>query len=54
MCYAIPVQATSIGWVLGGVLMDTIGNFETVLVSVFGGLIIVVIAMISSKEFRNA
>ena len=33
--------------------MDTIGNFETILVSVFGGLTIMLITMISSKEFRG-
>jgi MFS family permease len=52
--FAISVQGISIGWILGGMLMDAIGNFETVLVAVFGGWIIVLITMVSSKEFRNA
>ena len=33
--YTIPLQGVSIGWMLGGVLMDLIGNDPTVLVSVF-------------------
>ncbi|MCH8230444.1 MAG: MFS transporter, partial [Chloroflexi bacterium] len=52
--FTISAQSISVGWILGGVLMDTIGNFETVLVAVFGGLTIVLITMVSSKEFRNA
>jgi len=52
--FTISIQAASVGWILGGVLMDTIGNFETVLVSVAGSLTIVLITMVSSKEFRNA
>ena len=52
--FAISSQGISVGWILGGALMDAIGNFETILVSVFGGLTIVLITMISSKEFRNA
>ncbi|MCI0837901.1 MAG: MFS transporter, partial [Chloroflexi bacterium] len=31
--YAIALQGVSIGWMLGGVLMDSIGNFPTVLVA---------------------
>ena len=52
--FMIAIQSVSIGWILSGVLMDTIGNFETVLVAVFGGWTVVLITMISSKEFRNA
>ena len=52
--FAISVQGVSVGWILGGVLMDLIGNFETILVSVAGSLTIVLITMVSSKEFRNA
>ena len=52
--FTISIQGVAAGWILGGVLMDTIGNFETVLVAVFGGLTIVLITMISSKDFRNA
>jgi hypothetical protein len=52
--FTISIQGVSVGWILGGVLMDSIGNFETVLVAVFGSLTIVLIPMISSKEFRGA
>ena len=52
--FTISIQGQYIGWILSGVLMDTIGNFPTVLVAVFGGLTIVLITMVSSKEFRSA
>ena len=52
--FTISVQGLFVGWILGGVLMDAIGNFETILVSVFGGGTIVLITMVSSKAFRSA
>ena len=52
--YAIALQGVSIGWMLGGVLMDSIGNFPTVLVAVGGGWVIVLVAMVLSADFRRA
>jgi MFS family permease len=52
--FTISTQGIAVGWILGGVLMDTMGNFPTVLVAVFGGLATVLITMDSSKDFRNA
>jgi hypothetical protein len=52
--YAIALQGVSVGWMLGGVLMDSIGNFPTVLVAVGGGWVFVSIAMIASRDFRRA
>jgi MFS family permease len=52
--FTISVQGLAVGWILGGVLMDAIGNFSTVLVAVFGGLVMVLTTTIFSKEFRNA
>ena len=52
--FAMALQGGAIGWILGGVLMDTVGNFETVLITVAGGTIVVLITMVVSKEFRNA
>ncbi len=52
--YAISVQTLAAGWLIGGFLLDTIGNFPTVLVSVAGAWGIVAIAYASSKELRNA
>ena len=46
--YAITMQSVSIGWILGGALLDLIGNFPTVLVSVGGGTAIMALAMIAS------
>ena len=52
--YAITMQSVSIGWILGGALLDLIGNFPTVLVSVGGGTAIMALAMIASRDFRRA
>ena len=52
--YAIALQGVSVGWMLGGVLMDSIGNFPTVLVAVGGGWVIVLVAMVASRDFRRA
>ena len=52
--YAIALQGVSLGWMLGGVLMDVIGNFPTVLVAVGGGWVVVVVAMVFSRDFRRA
>ena len=52
--YAITMQGISIAWILGGWLMDLIGEFPTVLVSVGGGTAIMALAMIVSRDFRRA
>ena len=52
--YTIPLQSVSIGWMLGGVLMDLIGNYPTVLVSVFGGWVVGGVALVASRDFRRA
>ena len=52
--YTIPLQGVSIGWMLGGVLMDLIGNYPTVLVSVFGGWVVGGVALVASRDFRRA
>ncbi|MCH7971277.1 MAG: MFS transporter [Chloroflexi bacterium] len=52
--YAIALQGSSAGWLLGGVLMDVIGNFPTVLVAVAGGWVIILLAMVVSRDFRRA
>jgi MFS family permease len=52
--YAISVQSLSAGWLPGGFLLDTIGNFPTVLVSIGGAWSIVFLNYASSKELRRA
>ena len=52
--YTIPLQGFSIGWMLGGVLMDLIGNYPTILVSVFGGWVVGGVAQVASRDFRRA
>ena len=52
--YAISLQGVSVGWMLGGFLLDQIGNFPTVLVSVGGGWAILLVSLASSKDLRNA
>lgn len=52
--YTIPLQGVSIGWMLGGVLMDLIGNYPTILVSVFGGWVVGGVAQVASRDFRRA
>lgn len=52
--YAVSMQGTALGWMFGGFLLDTIGNFPTVLVSIVGAWGIMVIAYASSKELRSA
>lgn len=52
--YAISLQGLSLGWMLGGFLLDLIGNFPTVLVSVGGGWAILLIALVASKDLRHA
>ena len=52
--YAITMQGISIAWILGGWLMDLIGEFPTVLVSVGCGTAIMALAMIASRDFRRA
>lgn len=52
--FTIAMQGTSIAWMLGGVSLDVLGNFPTVLICVGGGWVIVIAAFIMSKEFRNA
>lgn len=52
--YAISIQTIAAGWLIGGFLLDTIGNFPTVVVSVAGAWGIVAIAYASSKDLRRA
>jgi hypothetical protein len=52
--YTIPLQGVSIGWMLGGVLMGLIGNYPTVLVSIFGGWVVGGVALVASRDFRRA
>jgi len=52
--YAIAIQGISLGWILGGFLIDVIGNFPTVLVAAGGGWVITLIAMIASRDLRRA
>jgi len=52
--FTIAMQGTSIAWMLGGVSLDVLGNFPTVLICVGEGWVIVIAAFIMSKEFRNA
>lgn len=52
--FTIVGQGTSVAWMLGGVSLDLLGNFPTVLICVGGGWVIVLAAFIMSKEFRNA
>ena len=52
--FTIAMQGTSIAWMLGGVSLDLLGNFPTVLICVGGGWVIVIAAFVKSKEFRNA
>lgn len=52
--YAISLQGISVGWMLGGLLLDQIGNFPTVLVATAGGIAILLIALAASKDLRHA
>ncbi|MBC8453053.1 MAG: MFS transporter [Chloroflexi bacterium] len=52
--FTIVMQGVSAARMLGGVLMDLVGNYPTVLVCVGGGWMIVIVAFIASKEFRDA
>ena len=52
--FTIEGQGVSVAWMLGGVSLDLLGNFPTVLICVGGGWVIVIAAFIMSKEFRNA
>jgi MFS family permease len=52
--FTITMQGGSLAWMLGGVSLDLLGNFPTVLICVGGGWVIVIAAFIMSKEFRNA
>ena len=52
--YAMALQGVSVSWLLGGWLIDTIGIFPTVLVSLGGGWAVLMTAMIASKELRSS
>jgi MFS family permease len=51
--YGIGLQSISAAWLLGGWLLDVIGIFPTVLVAVGGGWILLMTAMVASKELRS-
>ena len=50
--HAIAIQSVSIGWLLGGWLLDVIGIPATAIVGVVGGWTVLLIVMIRSKELR--
>jgi hypothetical protein len=52
--FAISSQSIAISWLAGGLLLDVIGIFPTVLVAVVGGWTVLIIAMIASKELRSS
>ena len=52
--YAMAQQGSAVSWLLGGWLLDMIGIFPTVLVAVGGGWIVLITAMIASKELRSS
>ena len=52
--FAISSQSIAISWLAGGLLLDVIGIFPTVLVAVVGGWTGLIIAMIASKELRSS
>ena len=52
--YAIASQGVAASWLLGGLLLDVIGIFPTVLVALGGGWAVLMTAMIASKELRSS
>jgi hypothetical protein len=51
--YAIAMQGVSLGWLLGGISLDVLGNFETILVTVVGSMTIILLPVIFSKDIRR-
>jgi MFS family permease len=53
--FSIPAfQGGSVAWMLGGVLLDAIGEFETVAVCLVGGWVMLLAALAFSRDLRNA
>ncbi len=51
--FAIATQGVSVGWLLGGYLLDAIGNVPTVVAAVAGSLGIILFAIVASRDFRR-
>jgi MFS family permease len=51
--YAIAMQGTSAGWLLGGIALDLVGIMGTIIITVVGSMTFVLIPVILSKEIRR-
>jgi len=51
--YAVAMQGVSLGWLLGGISLDVLGNFETILLAVAGSMTMILLPVVFSKEIRR-
>ena len=51
--YAVAMQGVSLGWLLGGISLDVLGNFETILLTVAGSMTMILLPVVFSKEIRR-
>jgi len=51
--YAIAMQGVSLGWLLGGISLDVLGNFETILLVVAGSMTVILLPVLLSRDIRR-